>query len=551
MTAFTPLIYLQTMHKLTHALLRIENLDDMLQRIVDEASQLLQAPYSEIMLLDSEGALVVRACTKNQTPIKHERIVRPTARLAWLAFDTGEPAVLEDYARWEHRRAVYSEDTHAVMDIPIMTPNGCIGLLGLGRTQTHSPFSLIEIEEGKLLAQLVAMALEKVHWRETVATAQYTDRQSSLRMRALTDIMRELVAVVDANGIIVYASPSYQDGLGYSPNELIGRNAFDFIYPEDVDHVRDLFKRTFSDNPSGKSLVEFRCMHAGGYPIWIESSGSPIFDENGVATSILTVFRDISERRQVETLRRDRERLQAALQKEQELSNLKGAMMARIGHEFRTPLATIQTGFELLTRYLERLTPQQREERFHAIKAQITHLTSMLDGIRSAIGTGKGLTVSTFKDVNVEALCIDLIHEINELRNLPISFHAASASITILCDEELLATAIRQVLLNAVRYSDHDRPITMDLMQAPDGVTIRVIDAGIGILAEDLPRVFEPFFRGSNIDEINGLGIGLTLARAAMNAHNGTIHIISEVDKGTIVTLRIPDVTMGLRDGAG
>ncbi len=545
MTAFTPLMYLQAMHKLTYELLRIENLDDMLQRIVDEAAYLLQAPYSEIMLLDSGDALVVRACTKNQTPINHERIVRPNARLAWLAFDTGEPAILEDYARWEHRRAVYAEDTHAVMDIPIMTPNGCIGILGLGRTQTQMPFSLLEIEEGKLLAQAIALALEKVHWRETTAS----DRQSSVRMRALTDTMHELVGVIDSEGTILYASRSYQDTLGYPPEALIGRNAFELIYSEDLDYVRELFVRTFTEDPgTTRSLVEFRCIHADGRPVWIESSGAPIFDENGIATSILTVFRDISERRQVESLRRDRERLQAALQKEQELSNLKGAMMARIGHEFRTPLATIQTGFELLTRYLERLTPQQREDRFHAIKAQITHLTSMLDGIRSAIGTGKGLTVSTFKDVNVEALCIDLIHEMNELRSMPISFHAATASITIMCDEELLATAIRQILLNAVRYSEHDRPITVDLLQAPDGVTIRVIDAGIGILPEELSRVFEPFFRGSNIDEINGLGIGLTLARAAMNAHNGTIQIISEVGKGTIVNLRLPDVTMGLRE---
>ncbi len=548
MAGFSSLTFLQALHRLTRDLLRKDNVDEILQSIVDQASELLEAPYGELMLLDTDGALVVRACTSNQASLKCERITRPTARLAWLAFDTGEPALLEDYSRWEHRRTIYPEVVRAVIDIPIMTPEGCIGVMGLGRTRSDLPFTPIEIEQSKLLAQAAVLVLERVRLHETATAVQHTYRQNDDRMRAITDIMRELVAVIDANGVIQYASPSYEAGLGYSPTTLIGRNAFDFIYPDDVELVQELFARTFTEGAGVKSLVEFRCLHANGYPVWIESSGAPIMDEQGIASSILTVFRDITERRQIETLRFDRERLQAALQKEQELSNLKGAMMARIGHEFRTPLAAIQTAVELLTRYHDRLTPQQREERFHSIKAQIAHLTTMLDGIRSAVGTGRGLTVSTFRDVNIEALCIGLINPMNELRLAPISFHAASSLITVLCDEELLSTAIHQVLLNAVRYSAHDSPITVDLMHSRDGIIIRVIDAGIGIPAADLPRVFEPFVRGSNIDEISGLGIGLTLARAAINAHNGSLDIISEVGKGTIVTLRIPDVTIRNHD---
>lgn len=297
-------------------------------------------------------------------------------------------------------------------------------------------------------------------------------------------------------------------------------------------------------------LIEFRCIHASGHPVWIESSATPIYDENAKVTGILTVFRDITERRQIEALRRERDVLQAVLHKEQELSSLKSTMMVRIEHEFRTPLATIHTSAELLTRYLERMTAAQREDRFETIRGQIAHLTSMLDGIRGVIDTARGATEPVLSPVDVTALCRDLIAQMNGLRSQPIAFASTADSVAILSDEGLLGLALRQVLLNAVRYSHHDSPLTVELLTAPDAVTIRVIDAGISIIPDELPRVFEPFFRGSNINEVGGLGIGLTLARAAINALNGSITILSEVGRGTTVTIHLPVVTPSRPDGA-
>ncbi|MCS7072129.1 MAG: GAF domain-containing protein, partial [Anaerolinea sp.] len=228
---------MQALHRLTEELLHITDLDAMLQRIVDEAAELLQAPYSEILLLEDDGSLVVHACTDNQPEVRGERIYRPEARLTWQAVDSGQPAVLDDYATWEYRRAVYSYDLHAVMDIPIMTPHGPIGVLALGRTEPDRPFLPIEIEEGKLLAQAIAAVLEKSAWRDRIAAAEARSRQFSRRMFNLMETMREMVCLIDCDGVIQYASPSYQDSLGYRPAELVGRNLLQIIHLEDRDRV--------------------------------------------------------------------------------------------------------------------------------------------------------------------------------------------------------------------------------------------------------------------------------------------------------------------------
>jgi PAS domain S-box-containing protein len=543
---YTPLVYLQALHRLTDELLRITDLDAMLQHLVDETAELLQAPYSEILLLEADGALVVHACTAIQEEIKGERVYRPDAKLTWQAFDSGQPAVLDDYATWEHRRSVYSDNLHAVMDVPIMTANGPIGVLALGRTQPDQPFLPIEIEEGKLLAQAIAAVLEKSAWRDRVASAEARTRQSNQRMLTLLEMMREPVSLIDRTNRIQYTSPAYQDTLGYRSSDLVGRDLLDIVHPDDRDGVRAFLTQTLTEDPDiTGGLIEFRCLHANGHPVWVESSATPIYDENGLVTGILTVFRDIAERRQIEALKRERELLAATLRKEQELSHLKGAMMVRIEHEFRTPLAVLQLNTELLIRYLERMSLVQRQERIQTIQGQVAHLTSMLDGIRDVFKIGSATQPPALHPLDITALCSALIGQMNEQRSQPITFRRPEAPVIALSDETLLTLALQQVLLNAVHYSQPDSPLTVELLVEPKSIVIHVTDTGIGFVPEDLHRVFEPFFRGSNINERGGLGIGLTLARDAIQALRGSIAIHSQPDQGTTVTLSIPCIERG------
>lgn len=93
---------------------------------------------------------------------------------------------------------------------------------------------------------------------------------------------------------------------------------------------------------------------------------------------------------------------------------------------------------------------------------------------------------------------------------------------------------------NAARYSEPAHPVTIRIAQIGDCIELRIIDHGIGIPPDELPRIFEPFSRGSNINERSGLGIGLTIARAGIEAHGGTIHAESELNTGTTFIITLP-----------
>lgn len=172
--------FLSLLHEISLDLMRRPNVTELLEALILHTSRLLDAPYGEIMLLEGDE-LVVRACTPNQMILVGERIGRTQAQLSWQALDTRQPAVLEDYAAWPHRREVYARmQLHAVADFPIVVNEQGLGVLAIGRHEPGKIFEHNEIQFGALFAQLVALVLDNAQLRETL-------RQESIR-DSLTDL---------------------------------------------------------------------------------------------------------------------------------------------------------------------------------------------------------------------------------------------------------------------------------------------------------------------------------------------------------------------------
>jgi len=107
-------------------------------------------------------------------------------------------------------------------------------------------------------------------------------------------------------------------------------------------------------------------------------------------------------------------------------------------------------------------------------------------------------------------------------------------------DEQLMRLILTHVLANALKYSPPTKPILVTGALSSEAITITVQDQGMGILAEDKERIFEAFFRGTNIGEVPGLGIGLSIVKDAVDSMEGTIEVESEIGVGTTVTVIIP-----------
>ena len=108
-------------------------------------------------------------------------------------------------------------------------------------------------------------------------------------------------------------------------------------------------------------------------------------------------------------------------------------------------------------------------------------------------------------------------------------------------DEYLLKVAVSNIIDNACKYSGL-HTVNIKLQHTEKWVEIIFEDKGIGISNEDLRKIFEPFYRGTNAISIPGNGIGLSLVNQILKNHNGTIELSSHIDKGTVVTVLLPTV---------
>lgn len=238
----------------------------------------------------------------------------------------------------------------------------------------------------------------------------------------------------------------------------------------------------------------------------------------------------------------EEERLRTILAKETELSQLKTRMMERIAHEFRTPLAIIQTSASTLDLYLEHLSPEQRANRFKHIYAQVTRLSDLLGQIGLVVNGHLVPETVQFSPIDVSILCCETAQQLENQFAQPGKYILDVPNSVMVCaDAAALRNAVFHIMHNAAQFSAVNSPISVSVRTQNQGVELTVSDSGIGILPEEQARIFEAFFRGTNIGEVSGLGLGLTIAKACVELHQGTITVESVPEQGTTVRIWLPE----------
>jgi signal transduction histidine kinase len=363
---------------------------------------------------------------------------------------------------------------------------------------------------------------------------QYEDavRQGEAQKLALINAIPDLIFELNAGGVVLNIKLRAGMGSPFPPFEYIGRT-LEQIYPAPLaDQLILMVRHTLA---TGQPQVwEYESPFGGDSPLR-EARFVPIDLER-----VLIISRDITEIRKAEQTQFERERLRIALQKEQELSLLKSRMMTRISHEFRTPLSVILTSSELLWHYGERMTQQQRQEHFERVEDEIRNMSEILKSIAFIVQPQQRVLPSEACDL--KQICLRLVEQIqsNEGAQHRLEVIADGDLHQTPADEGVLQRMISHLLLNAVRYSPAETTVCIELYRYDDHIALRVIDRGIGIPETDLSRIFEPFYRGSNVGEISGMGLGLTVVKHAVELHDGAISIESAVGEGTTVTIQLP-----------
>lgn len=234
--------------------------------------------------------------------------------------------------------------------------------------------------------------------------------------------------------------------------------------------------------------------------------------------------------------------LESALRREQGVSDFYRSFAATVSHQFRTPLAVIDSGLQRLLRRGEQMTPEDRQRRYTRLRDAVAHMTRLVESALTAARLDGGQVEAEAAPCDLAAITqqvCQLQEEAAGSRRIALESMAPSP-LAVLCDRALVEQILANLVSNALKYSTPDAPITVRLHRNGEHATCSVQDRGIGIPEADMPQLFERFFRAQNVATMPGIGLGLNIARHLARFQDGDITVDSREGEGTTFTLTLP-----------
>ena len=363
-------------------------------------------------------------------------------------------------------------------------------------------------------------------------------RDTLLRVRAATfDNLFEAISVFASDGRLYLWNRRFRDVWDFEEerltehprvDELVPAMARKLVNPTAAAQIREMVRQTTNERQpaSGRiSLTDGR---------HFEFAAVPLPDGNALFTMV-----DVTDSTRIQDALRERA---TALE---QADRIKTDFVANVSYELRTPLTSIGGFAEMLAGgYAGELAPAATDY-VDAILEAVARLSKLIDDVLALTQADKSGTPIERERIDIAGLCrmaVDAVQATAEAKEQKLEVTLGPTTGFAFGDVRLLRESIEHVLDNAIAYTDRKGRIRLEASGDEQQATIRVIDNGIGISKQDLPRVFERFDR-INEAGVRGeaaLGLGLPLTRQFLEAHGGTVELESKKGKGTTVTLTIP-----------
>jgi hypothetical protein len=388
----------------------------------------------------------------------------------------------------------------------------------------------------------------------------------------------DAVITTDSQGSITFMNPVAEALTSWKQEEVLGSNLAQ-VFQTINEKTREVV-----ENPAVVALREgvtvglenhTLLITKEGNEIPIDDSAAPIKNDVGNILGAVLVFHDVTEQQQIKAilertneeleirvaestaqLRQANEQLRAeiaqrkhleselllALEKERELNELKSRIVATVSHEYRTPLTTILSSTEMLQQYGSRWTEDRKQKHFQRIQASVKYLTKLVNDVLFVNQAEAESLEFNPVPLDVEQVASGLVEEfhLQAVGQHTINFECQGVSTNPLLDERLIESMLRNLLSNAIKYSPQGSQVLFELVFERDAVVFRVSDQGIGIPSADQTKLFNAFFRGSNVGTTAGVGLGLLIVKECVDLHGGEILVESEVGVGTKFTVTLP-----------
>lgn len=373
--------------------------------------------------------------------------------------------------------------------------------------------SLRPIKKGGEIVEVIGSGVDITEKKQIEKELALTEAN----YRLIAENMSDLVTVWDRDGVITYVSPSHKTVLGYPLHMYQEKQCYQWIHPDDRAELR----KQISDIITRKlpSHAQIRIKHVNDTWLYFDITITPVLNDHHEVERLITVGRDISDKKKMDEL----------IQKSEKLSVV-GQLAAGIAHEIRNPLTSVKGFLQLMKEELPEV---------NYTDIMLSEINDV-EKIVSEFLTLAKPQIKKITEVDIHLLVehvVTLINTYAVMKNVEIVLEINSDFPLLHCDEHQLKQVFINILQNAVEAMDNGGVITIQVKKMDSGnIKFSFRDQGCGISDERLLKIAEPFFSTKE----KGTGLGLMICQRIVEDHGGMINIESVVGQGTTVEIIIP-----------
>ncbi|WP_198672951.1 PAS domain S-box protein [Algoriphagus litoralis] len=452
---------------------------------------------------------------------------------------TGKAEIISDTSK-DPRYISDDEVRLSEITVPILFENKVIGIID-SEHQDRNFFTDKHLETLTIISNLAAGRLKNAKSKRKQEKAEKELRESENKLRTVINSALDAIITIDDLGRIKEWNPQATQIFGWTQEEVVGHHLTENIIPNQ--HRKAHFEgmnnyMATGHGPVLNQRIEITALHKSGREFPIELSIIPLVT-NG-EHSFTAFARDITMQKN------SKDEMEKALTKERELSELKSRFVSMTSHEFKTPLTTIKQNVDLIEYALELKNAELKpafSTYFSRISSEISRVTSLMNDMLLLGKIEAGKVEITKKPTDLVALSLQLIQRITAGRmdGRSIQLNVIGVKQEVPADSMLMEHILGNLFTNALKYSEGkpDPKVTISF-EILSHARILVKDFGIGIPAKDQKGLFSSFYRATNVKNIQGSGLGLSIAKEFIEMHGGTISVVSDTNQGSEFILLLP-----------
>ncbi len=363
--------------------------------------------------------------------------------------------------------------------------------------------------------------------------AERIRREEELRYRALFEQTNDAIFIFVMDGHLLTMNKQATNMIGYEIDEVVGKT-LGGIVPEREQHKSfDVIDRLLAGEKLPVYERIFRKKDGTEFPV--EINVALVRDADGNPLHVQSIARDISGRK-----RAQQHELDLAIERER--VQILRKFVSDASHDFGTPITNLKTSLFLLKQWAGE--PDKQQKHLDNFELQITRLERLLADLLTMVRLEID-SVKSMREIDVNLLLREVVDGKKiqtESQGQSIELHLSDQLPAIMADKVLFEQAVGNLVENAVNYNSEGGAVTVRSYQRGELIAIEVEDTGVGISDEDLPHIFDSFYRGDAARgaSTGGTGVGLSIVCRIVQSHSGTIEVQSTPGEGSIFTVLIP-----------